>query len=338
MSFFGGGTDIPDFFNEFGGSVISTTFDKYCYVIARHLPPFFDYSDELVYSRIEKVDCPKRFEHPLMRNAMEMLDMRDMRVNYDGDLPARSGLGTSSSFAIGLLNAFHCIKGRYVSKVQLAKEAIYLERVLCGESGGWQDQIAASFGGLNRIDFANNSFVVRPIVMPNERKRRLERNLLLFFTGFTRFSSEMQDRDKITQSKMQLTEMLALVDKAQEVLTDKDTDLSRFGDLLDESWRLKRKTSKGISTGSIDELYARGIAAGASGGGKLRGAGGGGFLLFCAEPDAQQFVRAELSELLEIPFAFESVGTTVAYFEPEDYEPAERVSQRIATAPHPAMK
>ena len=233
-------------------------------------------------------------------------------------LHRRSQLGFSTPFTASKADTFQ--------KEQLAKEAIYLERVLCGESGGWQDQIAASFGGLNRIDFANNSFVVRPIVMPNERKRRLERNLLLFFTGFTRFSSEMQDRNKITQSKMQLTEMLALVDKAQEVLTDKDTDLSRFGDLLDESWRLKRKTSKGISTGSIDELYARGIAAGASGG-KLLGAGGGGFLLFCAEPDAQQFVRAELSELLEIPFAFESVGTTVAYFEPEDYEPAERVSQ-----------
>lgn len=318
MSFFGGGTDIPDFFNQYGGSVISTTFDKYCYVIARHLPPFFDYSDELVYSRIERVGDPAEFEHPLMRGAMEMLRMKDMRVNYDGDLPARSGLGTSSSFAVGLLNAFHCTKGTYASKERLAKEAIYLERAVCGEAGGWQDQVAASYGGLNRIDFSKDSFTVTPIVISGERKKQLERNLLLFFTGFTRFSSEMQKTNKVTNKVRQLQKMLDLVDEAQEILTDKKVPLSRFGELLDASWKLKRGTGKNISSSSIDDLYLHGISAGALGG-KLLGAGGGGFLLFYVEPDAQQSVRSSLDGLLEIPFKFEDSGTSVAYFEPEDY-------------------
>ena len=168
MSFFGGGTDMPEFFNEHGGSVISTTFDKYCYVTARHLPRFFDYSTELVYSKIERVSDPSELEHPAVRNAMQMLDMREMRITYEADLPARSGLGTSSSFAVGMLNAFHCMKGTYASKDRLAREAIKLERELCAEAGGWQDQIAAAFGGLNRIDFADGDFSVRPIVISPE--------------------------------------------------------------------------------------------------------------------------------------------------------------------------
>lgn len=311
---------MPEFFNENGGSVISTTFDKYCYVTARHLPPFFDYSNELVYSKIERVTNPGEFEHPVVRNAMAMLDMREVRVSYEADLPARSGLGTSSSFAVGLINAFHCMKGTYASKKRLAKEAIHLERGLCAEAGGWQDQIAAAYGGFNRIDFSSSGFSVRPIVMSNERKCELESNLLMFFTGFTRFSSDMQKVNRVVDKTAQLKEMLALVDEAEAVLTDKHTSLSRFGELLDATWRLKRGTGERISTGPIDELYARGIRAGALGG-KLLGAGGGGFLVFYVEPDVQEFMRAELSDLLHIPFEFESDGASVVYFDQEDYDP-----------------
>ena len=319
MSFFGGGTDMPAFFCENGGSVISTTFDKYCYVTVRHLPPFFDYANEAVYSRIERVSDPSEFEHPAIRNAIAMLDMRDVRVAYEADLPARSGLGTSSSFAVGLLNAFHCMKGTYASKERLAKEAIHLERDLCGEAGGWQDQIAAAYGGLNRIDFLGDTFSVRPVVISDERKRELESSLLMFFTGFTRFSSEMQRENKVADKTTLLKEMLTLVDEAEAVLTDKARPLSDFGHLLDEVWRLKRGMGSRVSTESIDELYARGMAAGALGG-KLLGAGGGGFLVFFVEPDARDSVRGALSDLLRIPFEFESDGARVVYYDPEDYD------------------
>lgn len=319
MSFFGGGTDMPEFFREHGGSVISTTFDKYCYVNARHLPRFFDYTSEAVYSRIERVTDPADFEHPAIRNAMAMLDMREMRISYEADLPARSGLGTSSSFAVGLLNAFHCLKGTYASKERLAREAIYLERELCAEAGGWQDQVAAAYGGLNRIDFSGEGFEVRPIVMASERRRELEHNLMMFFTGFTRFSSDMQKANRVADKTAQLLEMLSLVDEAEAVLTDKSRGLDEFGRLLDVTWRLKRGTGSAVSTGPIDELYARGMAAGALGG-KLLGAGGGGFLVFYVEPDARASVREAMGGLLEIPFEFEDGGATVAYYEAEDYD------------------
>lgn len=319
ISFFGGGTDMPEFFNEYGGSVISTTFDKYCYVTTRHLPRFFEYSNELAYSKIERVVDPSDFEHPVVRNAMDMLDMREMRITYEADLPARSGLGTSSSFAVGVLNAFYGMKGIYSSKERLAKEAIYLERELCGESGGWQDQIAAAYGGLNRIDFHDGEFSVKPIVMAPERKRDLESNLMLFFTGFTRFSSDVQKANKVTGKTEQLKEMLYLVDKAEDILCDKRLPLSKFGELLDITWSLKRSTGSQVSTCSIDALYKQGINAGALGG-KLLGAGGGGFLVFYVEPDARESVKKAMSDILRIPFQFENRGASVIYFDAEDYD------------------
>lgn len=310
---------MPDFFRVNGGSVISTTFDKYCYVTARHLPPFFEYKNELVYSKIERVKDTDDFEHPAVRNALSMLNMRAMRVAYEADLPARSGLGTSSSFSVGLLNALHCMKGTYASKDRLAREAIHLERDLCAEAGGWQDQIAAAYGGFNRIDFEDDSFSVRPIIISNERRRELESSLMMFFTGFTRFSSDMQRENKVTDKTALLREMLSLVDEAEAVLTDKHRPLADFGRLLDKTWQLKRGTGSRVSTGFIDEFYARGIKAGALGG-KLLGAGGGGFLVFFAEPDARESVKNELSDLLYIPFEFESDGTQVVYYDPEDYD------------------
>ena len=320
MSFFGGGTDMPTFFNEHGGAVISTTFDKYCYVTVRHLPQFFDYTSELVYSKIEQVNSIDQIEHPLVRNAIKFLDMHELRINYESDLPARTGLGTSSSFAVGLLNAFYALKGKYASKKQLADEAIYVERELCKESGGWQDQIAASFGGFNRIDFKDNGYEVSPIIISPKRKKQLNDNLMLFFTGFSRFSSEIQQStvSSIKDKTAQLKEMLALVDKAQEVLVNDKSDLDDFGRLLDKTWRLKRQTGAKISTGSIDELYEKGIEAGALGG-KLLGAGGGGFLVFYVQPEKRESVLKAMKDLLYVPFEFENGGTQILYYAPEFY-------------------
>ena len=303
MSFFGGGTDMESFFREYGGAVLSTTFDKYCYVNVRHLPPFFSYATELSYAKTERVNSLEEIEHPAIRNAMKMLDMHHIRLTYEADLPARSGLGTSSSFAVGMLNAFYALKGQYASKEKLAKEAIYLERVLCAEVGGWQDQIAAAFGGFNRIDFSADGYEVRPVLLSPERKRRLNGRLMMFFTGFTRFSAEIQQlnnsrngADKLAR----LQEMLALVDEAEAILTDEQADLNEFGRLLDHTWKLKRGTGVAVSTDCIDALYARGIAAGALGG-KLLGAGGGGFLVFYVEPEHQAAVRQQrLRELSAI--------------------------------------
>ena len=191
MSFFGGGTDLPQFYEEHGGAVISTTFDKYCYVNVRHLPRFFDYSTELSYSKIERVTDVNDIVHPAVREAMKYLDMREIRLTYEADLPARSGLGTSSSFAVGMLNAFYALKGKYADKRKLAEDAIYLERVLCQEAGGLQDQIAAAYGGFNRIDFKGDGWDVRPLILSPDRKKALNRKLLLFFTGFSRFSADL---------------------------------------------------------------------------------------------------------------------------------------------------
>ena len=325
MSFFGGGTDMKDFFTEHSGAVISTTFDKYCYVIVRHLPRFFNYSTELSYSKIERVTNIDAIEHPAVKNAMKMLDMHEIRLTYEADLPARSGLGTSSSFAVGMLNAFYALKGKYADKKKLADDAIYLERVLCNEAGGWQDQIAASFGGFNRINFnKDGTYDVYPLIIHPDRKKQLDDNLLMFFTGFTRFSSDMQKANAkgYHDKTRQLLEMLDLVDQAQEILTDKNSDLDDFGRLLDHTWKLKRQTGGAITTNSIDALYQRGIDAGALGG-KLLGAGGGGFLVFYVQPEKKQAVKEAMKELLYVPFHFEDGGTRVIHYAPETYIPKE---------------
>lgn len=324
MSFFGGGTDMEDFFKEYGGAVLSTTFDKYCYVNVRHLPRFFDYSTEVSYSKTERVTSVEDLQHPAIRNAMKMLDMHEIRLTYEADLPARSGLGTSSSFAVGMLNAFYALKGKYADKKKLADEAIYLERVLCNEAGGWQDQIAASYGGFNRINFNADGYEVLPLIISPERKRALNSNLMMFFTGFTRFSSDVQKANKLDKKDKigQLKEMYSLVDDAEKVLTNKNADLNEFGRLLDHTWKLKRQTGAAVSTDSIDGLYAKGMAAGALGG-KLLGAGGGGFLVFYVEPERQKAVREAMSDLMYIPFEFENGGTRIIHYTPESYEPQE---------------
>ena len=314
ISFFGGGTDYREFYEEYGGSVLSTTFDKYCYVTARHLPRFFDYKYQINYSRIERVVDLDNILHPAVRETLKYLDMREMFVGYDADLPARSGLGSSSSFVVGMLNAFYAIKGKYIDKKRLAKEAIHIE------SGGIQDQIAASYGGFNRIDFREDDFSVQSVVMDFERKKNLDDSLMLFFTGFSRISSEIAiEQKKATHNKIkELKEMLSLVDEAERVLTNKKSDLSEFGKILDYSWKLKRGITSKITTNEIDNIYSSAIKAGALGG-KLLGAGGGGFILFYVEKNKQEKVKEALSGLLNVPFNFENEGTKIMYYMPENY-------------------
>ena len=322
MSFFGGGTDMEEYFREYGGAVLSTTFDKYCYVNVRHLTRFFEYSTELSYSKTERVTNIDDIQHPAIKEAMKMLNMQEIRLTYEADLPARSGLGTSSSFAVGMLNAFYALKGKYADKKKLADEAIYLERVLCNETGGWQDQIAAAFGGFNRINFGPDGYEVLPVIISPERKRQLNDNLMMFFTGFTRFSSDIQKANNVSgteEKRAKLKKMYKLVDEAEAVLTDKNRSLDDFGKLLDITWKLKRETGGTVSTGSIDELYEKGITAGALGG-KLLGAGGGGFLVFYVQPDKQNSVREAMKDLMYIPFKFENCGTRVIHYSPEEFE------------------
>lgn len=321
MSFFGGGTDFPGFYKEHGGAVLSTTFDKYCYVNVRHLPRFFEYTTELSYAKIERVTDVEDIEHPAIREAMKYLDMHEIRLTYEADLPARSGLGTSSSFAVGMLSAFYALKGKYADKKKLADDAIYLERTLCHESGGVQDQIAASFGGFNRIDFDKDGYSVNPVIISPERKSMLNQNLMLFFTGFSRFSSDVQvaAERSLESKKLQLLEMKGLVDEAEKILTSKE-NLDEFGRLLNYTWKLKRGITEKVSTGSIDAVYEKAISSGATGG-KLLGAGGGGFLLFYVSKERQEQVRQALQGLLYVPFEFETSGTRVIHYTPESYVP-----------------
>ena len=314
------------FFNEHGGAVISTTFDKFCYVNVRHMPPFHPYISELVHNRFERVNNLEDIEHPLIRECMRLHDIHEIRLTYEGDLPARTGLGTSSTFAVGMLNAFCALKGKMMSHRALAEEAIHVERDILQEHGGWQDQIAAAYGGLNRIDFHNNDFSVHPIIIHPERKRELDENLLLFYTGIQRFSSEIQADtfarpvDKVKR----LLDMLALVDEAEKILTDKNVSLNEFGKLLDITWKLKRGTGSKVSNGSIDELYDIAIKAGAIGG-KLLGAGGGGFLLFYCEKEKQPTLIKALDRLMIVPFNFENDGAQVLYYAPTEYSPRKEV-------------
>ena len=317
---------MPTFFNKFRGAVISTTFDKYCYVNVRHMPPFHPYISELVHNRFERVNDIEEIEHPLIRECMRLHDIHEIRLTYEGDLPARTGLGTSSTFAVGMLNAFCALKGKMMSKRQLAQEAIHVERDILKEHGGWQDQVAAAYGGLNRIDFKDGDFEVHPIVIAPERKKELDENLLLFYTGIQRFSSEIQADTfaKPVDKTQQLKDMLALVDEAESILCNKDASLNEFGKLLDTTWKLKRGTGAKVSNGSIDELYSQAIKSGALGG-KLLGAGGGGFLLFYCEKEKQESLKKAMEKLMIVPFNFENGGTQVLYFSPQSYSPRKEI-------------
>lgn len=313
MSFFGGGTDFPEYYNEYGGSVLSATFNKYSYVTVRALPNLFDYKNQFTYSKIVRFNSPDEVEHPLVREALKLLNVDRIQISYDADLPARSGIGSSSSFAVGLLNELHLFKGETLTKTQLADEAIYLERTLCKEAGGVQDQIAVAFGGLNRIDFHADGYQIHPLTISEERLTEFNRNLMLIFTGFSHLSGEVAvtQQKNIPHSIAQLNEMKALVEQGENILTGSG-NLGEFGKLLDRTWQLKQTLSDKISNDYINRIYASVRNAGALGG-KILGAGSGGFLLVYAEEDSREKIKKLFDPSRIIPFKFEFEGTKLIY-------------------------
>lgn len=315
VSFFGGGTDYPDWVSAHGGAVLSTAIDKYTYITGRVLPPFFDHRHRVAYSVVEHVKKAEDLRHPAIRAALaEYAGDEGLEIHCDADLPARSGLGSSSAFMVGLLNTLEALRGRRVSPTWLAREAIRYEHEVLRETVGFQDQVATAHGGLNFIRFhAGGGFQVEPVVLPPGRRRALEESLMLVFTGFSRCASEVarSQVENRTANSCLLPRLRAQVDEALDLLGSA-RDLRGFGELLDEGWRLKRALSDRVSTPAIDRLYGAARNAGAVGG-KLLGAGGGGFLLLFVEPERRAAVRAALADLIEVPFAFENGGSQIIY-------------------------
>ncbi len=317
MSFFGGGTDYPAWYNEHKGAVLATTIDKYCYITARYLPPFFEHKSRIIYSKMEHITNVEDIDHPSVREVLKFLKINDgIEIHHDGDLPARTGLGSSSSFTVGLLNALYALKGKMPTKEQLATEAVHIEQDLIKENVGCQDQTLAAYGGFNFIEFGwPNHLQVRTVTVGPERLGELQSHLMLFFSGFSRTASEIAATQiKNTPNKTkELTEMYGMAVQALDVL--KSGNIVDFGKLLHESWQLKRSLSEKISTSHIDEIYNAARDAGAQGG-KLLGAGGGGFVLIFAKPEDQPKIRTRLKDFLEIPFKFESLGSQIIFYQP----------------------
>ncbi len=318
ISFFGGGTDYPPWFREHGGAVLATTIDKYCYISIRYLPPFFEHKHRIVYSQIENIACNQDIKHPAVKAVFEWAGVTEgLEVHHDGDLPARSGLGSSSSFTVGLINALTALGGHMASKDYLAKNAIRIEQNIIKENVGSQDQVSAAYGGFNRIDFfKNNAFAVSPIVLPDGRVEQLQDHLMLFFTGFSRIASEIAE-SKIANFKnreIELKAMHKMVDQSIDLLQS-STPIEEFGRMLHEGWKLKRMLSDRVSSSEIDEIYQAAMNAGAEGG-KILGAGGGGFLLVFAKPEYQQKVKEALHKLINVPFKFEDSGSRVVLYQP----------------------
>lgn len=312
MSFLGGGTDVPEYYNEHGGSVIVSSFDKYVYLGIRNLPPFFKHKNQFSSSTIERFNSPDEVMNPVVRESFKLLKMENIHVIYDCDLPARSGLGTSSAFSVGLLNGFHRLKGQILTKEELAEEAVLLERTLCNEPGGVQDQYAVAFGGFNRIYFNESGVHLSPINISEERKTELNNSLLLYYTGIPRNSFEIMEEQiqNIKSITSQLKEMSSFTDEGEKILIS--GDINDFGILLDNAWQLKRKFSTKTTNSYIDSLYERAKNAGALGG-KILGAGGGGCILFYVEPDKQSYFKKQFLDLFNIEFSFEEKGTNVLY-------------------------
>ena len=320
ISFFGGGTDYPIWYREHGGAVLSTTIDKYCYLNCRWLPPFFEYHSRILYSQAENVAENLAIRHPSVRACLQYLGIEEgVEIHHIADLPARTGLGTSSAFTVGLLLGLYALKNQMRDKSTLAAEAIYVEQELLKEAVGAQDQISAAYGGLNRIDFhPSGAMEVKRILADQRRLAELEQHFALYFTGFSRIASDVaQEQIKATPSReKELRSMLQMVGEAESILTNPSRSLDEFGRLLNESWQIKKTLTQRISTSTIDEIYETGRKAGALGG-KLLGAGGGGFMLFFVPPDRRETLRASLKNLLCVPFSFSNRGSDVVVYEPE---------------------
>lgn len=319
MSFFGGGTDYPAWYKQHGGAVIGTTINKYCYLSLRSLPPFFKHRHRIVYSQVELCRDVDEIQHPSVRACLsEMGIEHGLEIQHAGDLPARSGLGSSSSFTVGLLNALHAMKGNLVTSQYLADEAIRIEQDVIQEKVGSQDQIWAAYGGMNRIDFIpNDGYRVNPLIMSRERFETLGDCMLLFFTGLSRIAETIAAKtiENLGDRDNHLKTMRAMVDEAQEILQTPTRSLDDFGKLLHESWCLKRELADNVSNPEIDAMYEAGREAGALGG-KLLGAGGGGFMILFAPRDRHDKIRERLSALIEVSFEMNSAGSKIVLYEP----------------------
>ena len=320
ISFFGGGTDYPIFYDEHGGAVISTSINKYSYIICRRLPPFFEYNYRIRYTLREETKTIAEIAHPSVRECLNFINLNyGIEVQHNADLPSMSGLGSSSAFTVGLLNCLHALKGELTTKRQLAMEAIHIEQDLIKENVGSQDQTTAAFGGLNMIEFGGRRKIwVHPLTLEQSKIDYLEKHLMLFFTGFPRNASEIAgEQIRRTPEKIaELKSMKNMVDEAVKILNGKTESFDDFGRLLHESWKLKRSLTERITNSTIDELYDTAMNAGALGG-KLLGAGGGGFMLIFAQPEIQACIREKLGKILYVPFQFHDLGSQIIYYAPE---------------------
>jgi len=320
VSFFGGGTDYAGWYREHGGAVLATTIDKYCYISVRELPPFFEHKFRVVYSVVENVQRVGEIGHPAVRAVLESLEVtKGLEIHHDGDLPARSGLGSSSAFTVGLLSAMHALAGRHVSKEALANEAIHVEQVMLKEPVGLQDQISAAFGGFNQVSFrTDGTYAIAPVILPRPRLDELQDHLMLVFTGISRLSADFASTivAKLGDSKEQLSTMQRQVDEAVAVLSSTSSDIAEFGTLLHETWMLKRRLSDRVTSSVIDSMYEAARKAGAVGG-KLLGAGGGGFMLLFVRPQDRARVREALRDLIVVPFRFETSGCRIVLYQPD---------------------
>ena len=338
ISFFGGGTDYPAWYRQHGGCVLAATIDKYCYLTCRYLPPFFEHRLRVVYSKIESAQTADEIVHPSVRETLRYLKMdRGLEIHHDGDLPGRSGMGSSSAFTVGLLHALYALQGQMIGKERLARESIHIEQEILKETVGSQDQVCAAHGGVNHISFHPNGDVsVRPLTIAEERLRELNSHLMLFYTGIKRTASDVAATyvNALDARTAQLRQLKLLVDRSIEILSGTG-DLGEFGRLLHEAWEAKRSMSSKISSPVVDEVYEQARASGALGG-KLLGAGGGGFLLLFVPPERQDAVRQKLAKLIHVPFEFEYAGSQIIFFDrEEDYAEQDRAR---ATQPVEAFR
>jgi D-glycero-alpha-D-manno-heptose-7-phosphate kinase len=321
ISFFGGGTDYPAWYRDNGGSVLSTTINRYCHISCRSLPPFFNYKYLLRYFLREEVQEISEIKHPSVRECLRFLKInKGIEMVHTGDVPARSGIGSSSAFTVGLLNALYALTGKMVTKRQLALQAIHVEQDLLKENVGSQDQIAAAFGGFNKIELGGDKeFFVYPITISQEKLDYLQNCLMFFFTSFVRNASEIAGEQikKIVDKKKELKVMTEMTNEAINILNDKQDNFNDFGKLLHETWKIKRSLTSLVSTSEIDDIYYAALSAGAIGG-KLCGAGGGGFMLFFAPPEVQPEIREKLNKLLYVPIRFEKLGSHVVLYSTQD--------------------
>lgn len=318
ISFFGGGTDYPVWYRENEGAVLATTINKYCYITIRHLPPFFGYNSRIVWSKIEEVNDSNEITHPAVRAALKFLKIeRGIALHHDADLPARAGLGSSSTFTVGILHALHGLHGRLASKQQLANEAINIEQKILEENVGCQDQVMAAQGGLCHLSFRGEDQIsISPIILTREKSDFFQSHLMLFFTGLSRTASEIAKKQvEATKNKQnELRTMYQMVFEGIRILKENE-DISAFGKLLHEGWKIKKSLTDEISNPYIDEIYEAARSAGALGG-KLLGAGGGGFMLIFAKPEMHPQIRERLKNLLHVPFQFETMGSQIIFYEP----------------------